>query len=53
MIFLYDNGQQMVLTAPGCSPLSMAINIARQNLPKGATKFRIANSNSMASVWIS
>lgn len=52
LVFVYDNGQQMVLTAPGCNTLAFALNEARKAMPENATKFRIAHNQNYVSGWV-
>lgn len=52
LVFQYNNGSQIVVTAPKETTLDYAINVARQNMPEGATCFRHVTKNGCRSVWM-
>ena len=52
LVFQYNNGSQIVVTAPKKTTLDFAMNVARENMPEGATCFRHVTKNGIRSVWM-
>ena len=51
-VFVYNNGQQLVFSAPCGTLLAVALNEARDRMPKSASKFRMAENGHFVSGWI-
>lgn len=51
IVFQYNNNQMLVLTANGDTTLKDAENVARENMPADADKFRVVSSNRVKSAW--
>ena len=51
LVFQFNNGGYITVTAPKSTPVKDAIEIARQSMPQGATMFRQVARN-YRSGWI-